>query len=133
MHLVASVMGSFTVAQNCMIIPISTAPKPFPVKPEAWKLRPDWLSLRPCGCTPKHGSVMCFIHQRDATEPFVPCPRTLLRKTVNAIEEQLPTKLLAGFEAEFVILDETLNPPSQPLDQPSPHRGGHGGGGDGWY
>ncbi|KAH8761173.1 hypothetical protein F5883DRAFT_647359 [Diaporthe sp. PMI_573] len=59
---------------------------------------------------------MCFIHQRDATEPFAPCPRTLLCKTVKEIEERLSTKLLAGFEAEFALLDETLNPPSQPLD-----------------
>lgn len=115
-QLAVGVMSSFTVAQNCMIIPISTAPKSFPVKPEAWELRPDWSSLRLCGCTPKHGSVMCFMYQRDAPEPFALCPRTLLCKTVKAIEERLSTKLLTGFEAEFVLLDETLNPPPQPLD-----------------
>lgn len=32
-------------------------------------------------------------------------------------EKRLATKLLVGFEAEFVLLDESLNPPSQPLDQ----------------
>ncbi|KAG8161314.1 hypothetical protein KVR01_009578 [Diaporthe batatas] len=116
MQLAAGVMGSFTVAQNCMIIPISTAPKSFPVKPEAWELRPDWTSLRLCGCTPKHCSVMCFMYQRDAAEPFGACPRTLLCRTVGEVEERLSTRLLVGFEAEFVLLDDTLNPPSQPLD-----------------
>lgn len=116
MQLAAGVMGFFTVAQNCMIIPISTAPKSFPVKPEAWELRPDWSSLRLCGCTPKHSSVMCFMYQRDAPEPFGACPRTLLCKTVGGLEARLSTKLLIGFEAEFVLLDSTLDPPSQPLD-----------------
>lgn len=78
MQLATGVAGFFTVAQNCMIIPISTAPKSFPTKPEAWELRPDWLSLRLFGCTPNHGSVMCFMYQREAREPFAQCPRTLL-------------------------------------------------------
>ena len=106
----------FTVAQNCMIIPISTAPQSFPKRPEAWELHPDWTSIKLCGFAIKHASVMCFMHQRGASSPFARCPRMFLHSTVKDFEQRHSTALLVGFEAEFVLMDESLNPPFTPLD-----------------
>ncbi|PVH81089.1 protein fluG [Cadophora sp. DSE1049] len=106
----------FTVAQNCMIIPISTAPKSFAEKPQAWELRSDWTSLRACGTSPHHASVMGFMYERGQANPFAKCPNSLLLATVKQIERKFSTTLLVGFEAELVLLDETLNPPNSNVD-----------------
>jgi hypothetical protein len=76
----------YTLAQNCMIIPISTVPECFPEGPQVWELHPDWESLRVCGFAPKHSSVMCSISRKGAGEPH---PRlTRLRAGVTLGLEQ---------------------------------------------
>jgi hypothetical protein len=37
----AAGISSYTLAQNCMITPISTTPDCFPEGPQAWELHPD--------------------------------------------------------------------------------------------
>lgn len=115
-QLVAGKIAPFTVAQNCMIIPISTAPKSFAEKPQAWEFRPDWTSLRACGTPSHHASAMCFMYERGHAKPFAKCPRSLLLAIVKDMEQKYSTTLLVGFEAEFVLLDESLNSPHRNID-----------------
>ena len=101
---------TYTLAQNCMIIPISTAPECFPTGAghERWHLIPDWSSLRRCGFAPGHAAVMCFVDQQNSETRFGKCPRTLLNGALEQLESAWGGKLLVGFEIEFVLLDETL-------------------------
>lgn len=103
--------GHYTLAQNCMIIPISTAPECFPEGPQVWQLHPDWTSIRLCGFAPKHCSIMCSVSRDGVTAPFARCPRSLLVDVIGCFEQQHATKLLVGFEIEFVLLDESLSIP----------------------
>src|SRR6478736_4661044 len=43
-----------SLAENCMVIPISTAPVCFPDEIEEWRLLPDWASVRLCGHRDNH-------------------------------------------------------------------------------
>lgn len=115
-RLASGELNSFTIAESCMIVPISTAPRFFPKGPETWELHPDWSSLRLCWFRPSHASIMCFTYQAGASCPSATCPRTLLKKAVQIFESQHSTALLIGFEAEFVLLDETLKPPMTRLN-----------------
>lgn len=114
--LASGVMDHLSLAENCMIIPISTAPQSFTKQPEAWELRPDWSSLLLCGFAKKHATVMCCMFQRGAEDPTANCPRTLLSKVLQKYEAKHMSTILVGFEAEFVLLDENLTQPIQPLD-----------------
>jgi glutamine synthetase len=97
------------LAQNCMVIPISTAPRCWPDGIEDWNLYPDWGSLMVCGFSPSHASVMCFSAHRGLVDKFARCPRKLLSNTLGDFHDQYHSKLLMGFEIEFVLLDETFN------------------------
>jgi glutamine synthetase len=108
LHL-ASGASHYTLAQNCMILPISTAPQYFHDGPEAWELRPDWQTLRICGFAPAHSSVMCFNARLGSSDPFIRCPRKLLSKVLDNFQDQHESKLLMGFEIEFILLDEFFN------------------------
>ncbi|KAL6401889.1 Glutamine synthetase, beta-Grasp [Ilyonectria robusta] len=105
----------YLLPQVSMIIPISTAPKCFPTgtEVERWVLRPDWSSLRVCGFRPSHASVMCFLEHKEAEDTFNKCPRMLLSRALKRLEREWDTRVLAGFEIEFMLLDED----SQPLKQ----------------
>jgi hypothetical protein len=46
----------YQLAQNCMVLPISTAPRYFPDGVEDWNLRPDWETLMICGFAPVDSS-----------------------------------------------------------------------------
>ncbi|KUJ07406.1 protein fluG [Mollisia scopiformis] len=107
----ASGSDYYQLAQNCMVIPLSTAPRCWPDGIEEWNLCPDWTSLRVCGFAPTHASVMCATANRNlsATDHFARCPRKLLSKVLDAFDKQDKSKLLMGFEIEFVLLDETFN------------------------
>lgn len=97
------------LAQNCMVIPISTAPRCFPDGIEDWNLRPDWGTLMLCGFAPAHASLMCFTAHLGLANPFARCPRKLLYEVQNSFQDQYGSKLLMGFEIEFVLLDESSN------------------------
>ncbi|KAI1420541.1 glutamine synthetase [Xylaria sp. FL1777] len=111
---IASGRETACMAQNSMLIPISTAPKIFSLSDyhETWFLRPDWSSLRPCGFKAGHAAAMSFVDQKDALIKFDKCPRMLM---VRALE-QWPTQVLIGFEIEFVLLDGSNNV-VEPLDR----------------
>ncbi|KAG8668256.1 hypothetical protein FPOAC2_07546 [Fusarium poae] len=115
---IASGQENVCLAQNSMIIPISTAPRSFSLSDyhETWCLRPDWQSLCLCGFNRGHATVMSFMDQKDAASRFDKCPRTLLIQTLTRLEKEWGAKALAGFEIEFVILDEQDNI-IKPLDR----------------
>lgn len=52
---------------------------------------------------------MCFTVHLGFANPFARCPRKLLYEIKNAFEDQYESKLLMGFEIEFVPLDESSN------------------------
>ncbi|KAH8692928.1 hypothetical protein BGW36DRAFT_302758 [Talaromyces proteolyticus] len=106
---------NYLLPQVSMIIPVSTAPRCFPTGNdlEIWVLRPDWSSLRPCGFRPSHASVMCFLEHKVAGDTYSKCPRMLLSRALERLEREWSTKVLAGFEIEFMLLDHS----SQPLNQ----------------
>ncbi|KAI0096583.1 glutamine synthetase [Nemania sp. FL0031] len=104
---------SYSLAQNCMIIPISTAPDCFAAGPERWRAQPDWESLRPCGFNPRHAIVLCFLDKVESPKRFSFCPRTLLQHALDVHEKSKAGSLLVGFEIEFVLLgpdDELYKP-----------------------
>lgn len=99
------------LAQNSMLIPISTAPRIFSIGDhhETWTLYPDWSSLRLCGFHPWHATVMSFMNQDESETMFDKCPRTLFTKTLREMEAASALRVLIGFEIEFVLLDESNN------------------------
>jgi glutamine synthetase len=109
----------YSLVQNCMVIPISTAPRCFPDGIEPWRLQPDWSSLTVCGFDPKNASVMCFIAHLGLEDPFARCPRKLLSRLLDTIQEQHhgDARLLLGFEIEFVLLDPASTDLSKPTDR----------------
>lgn len=99
------------------LTPISTAMSCVPSVSEDWELRPDWESLRHCSFAPKHASVMCDLHPRATnTHLTMSCPRTDLRKAVSDFQYTHETDILIGFEAEFVLLDDSFHVPTNQLD-----------------
>ncbi|KAJ8124852.1 hypothetical protein O1611_g8788 [Lasiodiplodia mahajangana] len=104
---------AYSLAQNCLITPISTAPDCFAAGPERWEAHPDWTSLRLCGSDPRHATVMCFLDQVGSLYRFSFCPRALLQNALKADENWEPGSLLVGFEIEFVLLgpDDALYKP----------------------
>ncbi|CAG9945989.1 unnamed protein product [Clonostachys rosea f. rosea IK726] len=106
-----------TLSQNCMVIPISTAPKCWPDGIEEWHLLPDWDSLIVCGFSPSHASVMCFTSCDNLENPLARCPRFALCQSLEVFDVLFGEHhILMGFEIEFVFLDETYTP-LQSLDQ----------------
>lgn len=114
--------GSETIrlAQNSMIIPISTAPRIFSLSDyhETWLLRPDWSSLRVCGFQTSHAAAMSFVDQKDAETRLDKCPRMLLVQALERLDKEWGVKVLVGFEIEFVLLDgDGSNDVIKPLDR----------------
>ncbi|KAL9079677.1 MAG: hypothetical protein Q9157_001453 [Trypethelium eluteriae] len=99
---------SYTLAQDCMIMPVSTAPEAFPDRPQRWELHPDWEFIRLCGFNPIHAAVMCFVAHRDIEQRYAKCPRSLLNSKLTELNNLHGERLLIGFEIEFVLLDETM-------------------------
>ncbi|KAI1324909.1 glutamine synthetase [Xylariaceae sp. FL0255] len=99
------------LAQNSMLIPISTAPRIFPMSDhyETWTLYPDWSSIRLCGFHPSHATAMSFLNQDESETMFDKCPRALLVETLREAESTWASQVLIGFEIEFVLLDESNN------------------------
>ncbi|EQL28330.1 hypothetical protein BDFG_08943 [Blastomyces dermatitidis ATCC 26199] len=106
---IASGTDCCQLAQNCMVLPISTEPRCFPDGIEDWNLRPDWGTLMVCGFAPAHASVMCYTSHLGLTNPLARCPRNFLYEVLAAFEAQYQSTLLMGFEIEFVLLDESSN------------------------
>ncbi|KAL9098911.1 MAG: hypothetical protein Q9163_005513 [Psora crenata] len=115
---IASGSETTCLAQNSMIIPISTAPRLFPISDyhEIWILRPDWSSLRRCGFKSGHAAAMSFVDQKDAKIRFDKCPRMLLVKALERLENEWEAKVVLGFEIEFVLMD-MLNNVIKPIDR----------------
>ncbi|KID74794.1 Protein fluG [Metarhizium brunneum] len=114
--------GSETIrlAQNSIIIPISTAPRIFSLSDyhETWLLRPDWSSLRVCGFQTGHAAAMSFVDQKDAETRLDKCPRMLLVQALERLDKERGVKVLVGFEIEFVLLDGNgSNDVIKPLDR----------------
>lgn len=108
------------LAQNSMIIPISTAPRIFSLSDyhETWFLRPDWSSLRVCGFQTSHAAAMSFVDQKDAETRLDKCPRMLLVQALERLDKEWGVKVLVGFEIEFVLLDgDGSNDVIKPLDR----------------
>ncbi|EEP78976.1 predicted protein [Uncinocarpus reesii 1704] len=99
------------LAQNSMLIPISTAPKIFPLSDhhETWDLRPDWSSLRPCGFLNNHATVMSFVDQQEAETRFDKCPRMRLVQALKRLEHEWGAKVKIGFEIEFMLFGSDNN------------------------
>jgi len=108
MHL-AMGTNHYSLAQNCMIVPISTAPQCFYDGPKAWELCPDWQTVKVCGFAPEHASVMCFNSHLGSADHSARCPRKLLSKVLNDFKDEYESNLLMVFEIEFVLLDESSN------------------------
>lgn len=106
----------YKVPVNSMIIPLSTSPGCDASPPQVWELHPSWETLRVCGFSPTHASVMCFVTRTGAADAFSMCPRQLLTRAIQEFESEHAAKLLIGFEVEFVLLDESLQVP-QSLDR----------------
>ncbi|KAM0430142.1 hypothetical protein ACHAPT_006150 [Fusarium lateritium] len=99
-----------TLAQNCMVIPVSTAPRCWPDGIEEWSLIPDWESLVVCGFAPAHASVMCATACGAIPDVLERCPRSALRRALQAFDGFCPgSQLLMGFEIEFSLLDESYS------------------------
>lgn len=110
-------MQNLTVGPYAILTPISTERRCVPVTSDVWELEPDWGSLKHCLFAPKHASVMCDLHARATnTNSTFSCPRSALRKAVADFQSAHETDILVGFEAEFVLLDESLEVPTRPLD-----------------
>lgn len=105
----------YLLPQVSMIVPVSTAPKSFPTGKdiETWVLRPDWTSLRACGFRPSRASVMCFVEHEEAQYTYDKCPRKLLYNSIENIERNDHTKVLAAFEIEVMLLNQY----SEPLEE----------------
>ncbi|KAI1502915.1 protein fluG [Biscogniauxia marginata] len=99
----------YSLASNCMRMPISFIPQYFGEDPEEWRLLPDWKTLKPCEFAPGHASVMCFVAQSEATDIFARCPRHLLSKVLRQFQTEHQSNFLLGFEIEFVLLDDEDN------------------------
>ncbi|RYP41077.1 hypothetical protein DL767_001238 [Monosporascus sp. MG133] len=112
-------MDRCSLAQNCMVIPVSTAPRCWPDGIEEWHLVPDWESLTVCGSfAPTHAAVMCYTAHTGLADRFGRCPRSALRKALSAFDELCPgSELLMGFEIELVLLDSQTLCPIRSLDQ----------------
>lgn len=108
---IASGYENIRLAQNSMLIPISTAPSIFSLSDyhETWFLRPDWSSLRCCGFRDGHAAVMSFVDQKDAETRFDKCPRMLLVQALKRLQKEWGALVLIGFEIEFVLLDGSNN------------------------
>lgn len=102
-------LDCYQLAQNCMIILISTAPRCFPDGIEDWNLRPDWETLMICGFAPAHASVMCFTAHLGLAAPLARCSRKLLYEVLYVFRDHCKSKLLMDFEIEFVLLNESSN------------------------
>jgi glutamine synthetase len=115
---IASGSETVNLAQNSMIIPISTAPRLFSLSDyhETWVLRPDWSSLRRCGFKAGHAAAMSFVDQKDAETRLDKCPRMLLVQALERLENEWGAKVLIGFEIEFVLLDG-LDNVVKPIDR----------------
>jgi glutamine synthetase len=100
--------GTLSLAQNCLITPIATAPDCFSADLERWAMHPDWTSLRICGFRPNHASVMCFLKKVEphCENGFAKCPRGALQRALDAFGDS--TQILLGYEIEFVLLGEDL-------------------------
>lgn len=87
---IADGIESTHLAQNSMIIPISTAPRIFSPCDyhDTWTLSPDWSSLRPCCFRTGHAAVMSFVNQDLANTPRDKCPRTLLIDSARKFEQE---------------------------------------------
>lgn len=116
---IASGSETICLAQNSMIIPISTAPRIFSLSDyhETWFLRLDWSSLRRCGFKAGHAAIMSFVDQKDAETRFDKCPRMLLVQALERLEKEWGAKILIGFEIEFVLLDGLDNVIIKPMDR----------------
>ncbi|KAH7179158.1 uncharacterized protein B0J16DRAFT_386985 [Fusarium flagelliforme] len=112
---VASGNLRYSLAENCMVIPISTAPACFPDGIEEWTLLPDWTSVRLCGHRDNHATVQCFLVQMGLENRFARCPRHFLFWAVDRMLMVAET-IWVRFEIEFVLLDENQDA-TQSTDQ----------------
>ncbi|KAE8155372.1 hypothetical protein BDV25DRAFT_135120 [Aspergillus avenaceus] len=115
---IASGSETISLAQNSIIIPISTAPRIFSLSDyhEKWFLRPDWSSLRRCGFKTGHAAAMSFVDQIDAEARFDKCPRMLFVQALERLSKEYGANVLIGFEIEFALLDSS-NHVIKPLDR----------------
>ena len=103
---------SYGLGPSCMLCPVSGGGlAELPIQ-RRYELQPDWSSLRLCQFAPGHASVMCFVYCHDAESPFSQCPRHLLNSVLQGFQENQESKVLVGFEIEFVLLDALSNIPS---------------------
>lgn len=84
--------------------------------PEVWELRLDWMSLKPCGFSPRYASVMCYEHLRGAAQPLARCSRTLLQRVARDFQQQYSTQILVGFKARFIVLEDSPSSVDRNLD-----------------
>ena len=93
-----------------MIISNSTIPESFSKTPEVREPHPGWASIKLWKSAIEHASVMCFMYQKEASNPFARCPLMFFHILVKNLEQRHSTALLVGFKAEF-------NQPCAPLDR----------------
>ncbi|KAI0597290.1 protein fluG [Biscogniauxia sp. FL1348] len=99
----------YSLAGNCLRMAILFIPQYYGEDPQEWRLCPDWTTLKPCGFAAGHASVMCFVAQAEAPDPFARCPRHLLNNVLRQFQTEHQSNFLLGFEIEFVLLDDESN------------------------
>ncbi|KAI1639951.1 protein fluG [Biscogniauxia mediterranea] len=99
----------YSLAGNCLRMAILFIPQYYGEDPQEWRLCPDWTTLKPCEFAAGHASVMCFVAQAEAPDPFARCPRHLLSNVLRQFQTDHQSNFLLGFEIEFVLLDDESN------------------------
>ncbi|KAI0141883.1 glutamine synthetase [Xylariaceae sp. FL1272] len=90
---VAAASDHIHIAQNSMLIPISTAPRIFSMADHH----------------ETHVTVMSYMNQDESKTMFDKCPRALFVDTLREVESAWAARLIIGFEIEFVLLGESNN------------------------
>lgn len=102
-----------TVAPLVLLFPVSKLqPENVPATGSAM-LQPDWTSLSMCSYATwpqDYASVMCYFYVRGLDDPRSLCPRSELNRTLLKAFDSFGKTFLVGFEIEFVILNNDLEP-----------------------
>ena len=101
------------VGGRCMLNSVTDKKSPMSKAAGACELQPDWSSLRLCGHAPRHASVMCFVRDRYAVDPYHLCPRWKLEELLGEFDVSFGIQFLVGFEIEFVLLNASSQVPQR--------------------
>lgn len=81
------------------------------------ELVPDWSTLTVCHYQPGHAVVMCCVDENGSG--FDHCPRSLLKKVENEMQDQDGLSCLVGVEVEFYLT--TSAEATEPVNDVGPY------------